>query len=161
MRKKQMKFACLVAFALGLVTCHAHAQSRIVCDAISQDANQIASIWPAPYLSDKGSLCFDVKSWPEYSGQNCVQNGGRIAWTGLVIVNIDGESQGRDSTSFRVVKPVLNADLIEYTIEWSRDSKWAPMQRVKINRLSGEAVSYFITMHGGDSYQCHLEKRSL
>ena len=161
MQVKQMKFAYVVAFALGLGVCHAHAQSRIVCDPTSKDDNQIASIWPAPYLSDKGSLCFDVKGWPEYSGQNCVQNGGRIAWTGLVIVTIDGESQGRDSTSFRVVKPVLNADLIEYTIEWSRDTKWAPMQRVKINRLSGEAVSYFITMHGGESYQCHLEKRRL
>ena len=160
-QREYMKLVCGLTLALGLTSTLVQAQSRIVCEQTSKAGEQIASIWPSPYLSEKGALCFDVKGWPEYSGQNCVTNGGRISWTGLVIVNVDGESQGRDSTSFRVVTPVVNNDLIEYVIEWSRNSNWEPMQRVKINRLSGEAVSYFITMHGGEAYQCHLERRKL
>lgn len=156
-----MNFAQLPIYAILVVATFAHAQSRIVCEPDAKGGEPITSIWPTPYISEKGALCFDVKGWPEYSGQNCVANRGRISWKGLVIVNVDGESQGRDSTSFRVVSPVVNSERLEYTIEWSRDSVWQPMQRVKINRLSGEAVSYFITMHGGDSYQCHLERRKL
>lgn len=156
-----MNFVQIPICVLCLATTFAHAQSRIVCEPDKNAGQPITSIWPAPYLSEKGALCFDVKSWPEYAGQNCVTNGGRISWKGLVIVNVDGESQGRDSTSFRVVSPVVNNERLEYTIEWSRDSVWQPMQRIRINRLSGEAVSYFITMHGGDPYQCHLEKRKL
>ena len=156
-----MKFFCGIAIALALTSTFVQAQSRIVCEPSSKDGKQIASIWPSPFLSEKGALCFDVKGSPEYSGQNCVTNGGRISWTGLVIVTIDGESQGRDSTSFRVQNPVINNKLIEYTIEWSRNSSWEPMQRVKINRLSGDAVSYFIKLHGGEPHQCRLEKRKL
>ncbi len=82
-------------------------------------------------------------------------------WTGLVIVTEDGESQGRDSTNFRVLKPIINDEQIEYTIEWSRGQNWRPMQRVKINRLTGDAVSYFVRMHGGESYRCRLGKKAL
>lgn len=139
----------------------ANAQERIVCETDPKGGNSINSIWPTPYLSPKGQLCFDVKGWPEYKGQNCVANDGQIKWTGLVIVSMDGESQGRDLTQFRVVKPIVNSERLEYTIEWSRGQPWLPMQNVKINRLSGQAVSYFVTMHGGDSYQCHLERRKL
>lgn len=145
---------------LGMATL-AHGQSRIVCDLYPKGRESLASIWPIPYLSDKGSLCFDVKGWPEYSGQNCVTNGRRISWKGLVIVNVDGDSQGRDLTSFRIINPVISNERLEYVMEWSRDGIWSPMQHVKINRLSGEAVSYFVTMHGGDSYQCHLQREKL
>jgi hypothetical protein len=146
---------CLSAATLS------HAQTRIVCEPDPKDGETINSIWPTPYLSKKGELCFDVKGWSEYSGKNCVTDGGRISWTGLVIVSTDGDSQGRDSTFFRVNRPVVTDELLEYVIEWTRDSVWRPLQHVSINRLSGEAVSYFVTMHGGDSYQCHLEKRKI
>ena len=79
----------------------------------------------------------------------------------MVIVSMDGESQGRDSTRFRVNNAVVKEDHLEYVIEWSRGVAWKPMQNVKINRLSGSAVSYFVTMHGGDLYQCHLERRKI
>lgn len=154
-----MKLICAIALAFGLTATSAKSQSRIVCDPVSKDGKRIAWIWPEPYLSARGSLCFDVEKWPEYSGTNCVQNGGQIAWTGLVIVAVDGESQGRDSTSFRVVSPVVNADLVEYRIEWSRDGKWEAMQHVTINRPSGEAMSHFIRLRGGEPYKCRLEKR--
>lgn len=35
----------------------------------SEQKNSITSIWPTPYLSDSGLLCFDVKGWPEFSGK--------------------------------------------------------------------------------------------
>jgi hypothetical protein len=156
-----MNFAKLI-LCLGLgVTTLAHGQSRIVCTPESKGGKSITSIWPDPYLSKLGQLCFDVKGWPDYSGNNCVGNGGRISWTGLVIVTVDGKSEGRDSTSFRVNRPTVNRERLEYVIEWSRGGAWKPMQSVKINRLSGEAVSYWINEHGGDSYQCHLEQRKL
>jgi hypothetical protein len=147
---------CCVGLAVATL---AHAQTRIVCINSATDGIEIASIWPSPYISEKGALCFDVEGWPQYSGQNCVVNGGHISWTGVVIVAMDGESQGRDMTKFRIDRPVVAKDRIEYVIEWSRNGDWLPMQNVKINRLSGEAVSWFITMHGGDSYQCHSERR--
>jgi hypothetical protein len=156
-----LKLVRLSIFSLCFVAAAAYSQSRIVCEPDAQAEQLLASIWPVPYLSDKGALCFDVKGWPGYAGQNCVTNGGHISWKSMVIVTVDGESQGRDLTSFRVVSPIVNNERLEYVIEWSRDSVWQAMQRVKINRLSGEAVSYFITMHGGDSYQCHLERRKL
>mgnify|MGYP000961206095 CR=1 FL=1 len=134
--------------------------SPIICE--SQDKNgQVTSIWPAPYLTNSSTLCFDVKGWPEFSGKNCGPNGKDMHWTGLVIVTEDGESQGRDSTNFRVLKPIINDEQIEYTIEWSRGQNWRPMQRVKINRLTGDAVSYFVRMHGGESYRCRLGKKAL
>lgn len=156
-----MKLTQLPIYALFVAASCAHAQSLIVCEPSSKSREPIAYISPTPYLSEKGELCFDVTGWPDYSGQNCVRDGGRISWTGLVIVTMDSQSQGRDSTSFRVVSPVVNNERLEYTIEWSRDSDWKPMQIVKINRLSGGAVSWLVTQHGGESYQCHLEGRKL
>jgi hypothetical protein len=156
-----MKFAMLIlCFGLSVTTL-ALGQSRIVCAPDPKGGKPITSIWPEPYLSKIGQLCFDVKGWQEYSGQNCVLNGGHISWTGLVIVTVDGKSEGRDSTSFRVIRPIVNKERLEYVIEWSRGGAWKPMQNVKINRLSGEAVSHFINEHGGDSYQCHLERPKL
>lgn len=149
-------------FSLSMIfAIPALAQSRIACKPEMNGGTSIQSIWPTPYLSKKGELCFDVKGWPEYSGQNCITNGGNILWTGLVVVYMDGESRGRDSMFFRVIHPVVNDERIEYTIEWTRNNIWQPMQHVGINRLSGQAVSYFVTMNGGDSYQCHLERRKL
>lgn len=126
----------------------------------NEQKNSITTIWPMPYLSDAGLLCFDVKGWPEFSGKNCVANGKSISWTGLVIVDEDGESQGRDSTKFRVAKPTVNESAIQYTIEWSRGEEWRPMQNVAINRLTGGAVSYYVREHGGESYQCHPAKKA-
>lgn len=136
------------------------AASPIICESSDSD-KQITSIWPSLYLSSSGALCFDVKGWPDFTGNNCVANGKDAHWTGLVIVMEDGESQGRDSTNFRALQPVINDEQISYTIEWSRGTEWRPMQHVAINRLTGEAVSYFVTMHGGESYKCHLGKKAL
>ncbi len=140
----------------------AFGQSRIVCTPTA-GANVITtgSISPTPFIRHDGSLCFDVTSWPEYSGRNCVRDGGSIAWTGLVIVDVDGESQGRDSTEFRVVKPVVRSERIAYRIEWRREGDWRPMRDISINRLSGEAVSRSLTSHGSDTFQCRLEQRKL
>lgn len=149
-----------LAFLLLTAPVMAYAASPIICESQHTD-NQITSIWPEPYLANSRTLCFDVKGWPEFSGKNCITNGRDLHWTGLVIVTEDGESQGRDSTNFRVLKPVINNEQIEYTIEWSRGKDWRPMQHVKIDRLTGAAVSYFVSMHGGESYKCRLGKKAL
>ena len=155
-----MGFKELLVFCLLATPAMAYAASPIVCEN-KHTENQITSIWPTLYLADSGELCFDVKGWPEFSGKNCVANGKEIHWTGMVIVSEDGDSQGRDSTNFRVLNPGINTELIEYTTEWSRGKNWRPMQIVKINRLTGVAVSYFVTMHGGESYLCRLDRKAL
>ena len=137
------------------------ANAVTLIDCKNEDSkSSITSIWPTPYLSDAGLLCFDVKGWPEFSGSNCVANGKNVRWTGLVIVSEDDESQGRDSTNFRVLKPTVNSNNIEYIIEWSRGIEWRPMQHVAINRLTGIAVSYFVREHGGETYQCRAGKKA-
>ncbi|EPG9560418.1 hypothetical protein [Morganella morganii] len=143
-----------------LVPVIAFSASPIVCENQAQ-GNTGTSIWPSLYMPDTNTLCFDVKSWPEFSGTNCVKNGKTAKWTGLVIVWEDGESQGRDSTNFRVVNPVVNDDQIQYRIEWSRGDEWRTMQNVVINRLTGGAVSYFVTEHGGESYQCRTTPKAI
>jgi hypothetical protein len=151
---KKMILAALVAIAPVI----AHAVTLIECKN-EDPKNSLTTIWPKPYLLDSGLLCFDVKGWPEFSGENCVANGKNITWTGLVIVSEDQESQGRDSTRFRVSKPTVNSNNIEYTIEWSRGGSWRPMQHVGLNRLTGVAVSYFVREHGGETYQCRAGKK--
>ena len=136
------------------------ASSPIICNSQDPD-HSVVSIWPPLYLSDARTLCFDVKGWPEFSGTNCVTTGKSAQWTGLVIVTEDGDSRGRDSTHFRVINPVVTDEQIQYKIEWSRGDDWRPMQDVKINRITGGAVSYFVTMHGGESYQCSLGKKAI
>lgn len=133
--------------------------SMIVCEAESRNDQSATGIWPRPYLShDK--LCFDMRV---DSGDTCVGNGKTTTWlTGAVIVEIDGVPQGRDDTWFRVVNPAITDKKIEYVIEGSRDKKtWGTVSHVSINRLSGQAVDWFIGEHGGDSYQCHLEGRKI
>ena len=115
-----MKVYRIAVASILLISGQVHCQSLIVCKLDPKGGATINSIWPAPYLAPNGALCFDVKGWPEYSGQNCATDGGHAAWTGLVIVSMDGDSQGRDSTRFRVNKAVVKDDRLEYVIEWSR-----------------------------------------
>jgi len=157
-----MKSICFAVISSLLVVTPTllQAQERIVCEPDSQNGG-ITSIWPELYFSDKKELCFDVRGMTEYAGKNCVSSGGSTSWTGLLLLVVDGESKGRGNTNFRVVKPVIDEDYIDYTIEWTRNGNWAPMKKVHINRVSGAAVSYFVTMHGGESFQCKLKSRSL
>ncbi|MDE9536096.1 hypothetical protein [Xenorhabdus bovienii] len=155
-----MKYLKSFAALMLSVPVMAFSASPIICENESPE-NSIASIWPSLYLSDPNTLCFDVKGWPEFSGTNCVKNGKSAKWTGLVIVSEDGESYGRDSTNFRVMNPIITDERIEYQIEWSRGNEWRTMQNVAINRLTGGAVSYFVTEHGGDSYQCRISNKSI
>ena len=161
-RLKAMNIRCVAFISIfTLLSGQVHSQSLIVCRSSTKGSTVVNPIWPAPYLAQNGALCFDVTGWPEYSGHNCVTDGGHAAWTGTIIVSMDGESQGRDLTFFRVNDAIVKKERLEYAIEWSRGSAWKPMQNIKINRLSGSAVSYFVTMHGGDSYRCHLERKKI
>jgi hypothetical protein len=158
-RDDPMMKKLILAVVLALMV-HAMAHAVTLIDCKNKDSeNSITYIWPSPYLSHSGLLCFDVKGWLEFSGSNCVANGKNIRWTGLVIVSEDDQSQGRDSTDFLVSKPIVNEDNIEYIIQWSRGGAWRPMQRVAINRLTGVAVSYFVREHGGETYQCRTGKK--
>lgn len=154
-----MDLKFLIFYLLTCMTVAASAQSRIVCEPQDKDGKTVAYIWPEPYLSND-ELCFDIKV---DDGKACVANGGNTSWlTRAVIVDIDGQSQGRDDTWFRVIHPTITSERIEYKIEWTRDGKtWGLMQNVSIDRLSGQAVSWWLTMHGGDSYQCHTESRKI
>ncbi|OBU13306.1 hypothetical protein [Morganella psychrotolerans] len=155
-----MKFLKTISALALFVPAMAFSASPIICESETPGSTG-ASIWPSLYMQDANTLCFDVKGWPEFSGTNCVKNGKTAKWTGLVIVWEDGESQGRDSTNFRVVNPVVNNDQIQYRIEWSRGDEWRTMQNVVINRLTGGAVSYFVTEHGGESYQCRMTQKAI
>lgn len=133
--------------------------SLIVCEPQNTNDQSATGIWPAPYLS-KDKLCLDIRA---DSGDTCVSNGQSTNWfTEAVIVDIDGQPQGRDDTWFRVVHPIITDKTIEYKIEGSRDNKtWGLVSHVSINRLSGQAVDWLIGEHGGISYQCHLEGRKI
>lgn len=155
-----MKLLKTIAALLISAPMVALSASPIICENQTQ-GNSETSIWPSLYMQDSNTLCFDVKGWPEYSGTNCVKNGKTAKWTGMVIVWEDGESRGRDSTNFRVVNPVINDDQIQYSIEWSRGDEWRTMQNVAINRLTGGAVSYFVSEHGGESYQCRMAQKAI
>ena len=145
-----MKFKYL-ALSL-LVSLPALAESSLIaCSPKDKSGDDSASIWPSPYLS-QNKLCFNISA---NSGSTCVANGKSTSWfTEAVIVDIDGEPQGRDDTWFRVVHPIITDEKIEYVIEGSRDKKnWGGVSHVSINRLTGEAVDWFIADKGETSYQ--------
>lgn len=151
MNLKALLFLVLVSLVVS-----ASAQTRIVCEPENKSGNTTADIWPKPYLL-KNKLCFDIGM---ESGSACVTNGESTSWlTKAVIVSIDGVSQGRDNTWFRVVQPSISSARISYKIEWTRDGKnWKPMQIVDLDRLSGQAASMWLTSRGRDVYQCHTER---
>ena len=160
-RKNHLAFLLLAAPAM---VCAApaivYAASPIICESIDPD-HQGSHIWPNIYLSNLGELCFNVQGGNGYSGKNCVTNGGEAHWTSITIVMEDLKSWGRDYTNFRSLNPVINDDRIEYTIEWSRGNNWRTMQDVTINRITGAAVSRFVSMHGGEPLECRLGKKAI
>lgn len=154
-----MKKTCILLLMLIGPLAAASGPTPIVCESQNPNDQSATGIWPSPYLSgDK--LCFDIRV---NSGSACVGNGKTTKWlSNAVIVDIDGVNQGRDDTWFRVKKPTIIAERIEYTLEATRDNQnWSTVSRVTINRLSGQAVDWFIGEHGGNSYQCHLEHRKI
>jgi hypothetical protein len=74
-------------------------------------------------------MCMNSRSYQGFQNgfaehKACVANGGNTSWlTKAVIVDIDGESQGRDDTWFRVVHPTITSERIAYKMEWTRDGK--------------------------------------
>ncbi|MDE8557613.1 hypothetical protein [Pantoea vagans] len=153
---KRMFLLTLLTLPLTAVNA---ATNMIICKPASKNDSSATGIWPVPYLS-QNKLCFNMKN---QSGSTCVKNGMTTIWfTEAVIVTIDGESLGRDDTWFKVARPIVNDKEIDYTIEASRDKKeWITMSKVSINRISGQAVDWFIREHGGTSYNCHLEGKKL
>ena len=130
------------------------AQSAIKCE---MDAHSSTHIWPEIYLAKSGALCFDLGA-----NENCVHNGGSIQWSAIVIVMIGDESQGRDDTRFRVRNAVVTDERLAYMIEWSRGNAWHVMQRVSINRLTGDGVNFFVNgEQGGDSMRCRAVSKKI
>lgn len=154
---KNTKFLAAAGFISMLFSLNANGQTLIKCQL---DDDPKVTLLPAPYIS-KGNLCFDVRGLTDFAGRNCVKPGGEARWSAFTDVSVDGTSLGKDFTQFRVAKPVITSSVLEYTIEWARSMEWETMQQVKINRLTGKAVSYFVEMHGGDSYTCKLEQPKL
>ena len=156
---KHMKPAILLALLALPIADVAAATQLIACEPASKNDRPATGIWPVPYLT-QNKLCFNMKA---QAGNTCVKNGLTTTWfTEAVIVTVDGESLGRDDTWFKVAKPTVNDKEIEYTIQASRNKKqWVTMSKVSINRISGQAVDWFIKEHGGTSYNCHLEGKKL
>lgn len=152
---KKMNALLGAAIFAGLV---ASANAQLI-KCVSKD-NGKDTLWPAIYL-EKGSLCFDVRGLTDFVGRNCVKPGGEVKWSAFAGVTVDGNFHGRDYTKFQVVKPVINSNVIEYTLEFARSMEWETMQRVTINRLTGDAISHYVEMHGGDSYTCKLTQPKL
>src|SRR5438093_2396913 len=100
-------------FLSMLILSTAFAQTPVECKG--RETAPYAYLWPTIYISkDNMKLCFNVQSWMNYKGNNCVSNGGTIEWRGIVIVSIGGESQGRDDTHFRVKDAVFTDEQIRY-----------------------------------------------
>lgn len=154
-----MKKKCAALLMLISLSAMASEPIPLVCKPQNPSDKWATGIWPSPYLSgDK--VCFDISV---DTGSSCVGNGKNTHWfSRAVIVDIDGVNQGRGETWFRVVNPTITEERIEYTIEATRDNKeWGAVSHVSINRLSGEAVDWFIGETGGTTYECHLEKKRI
>lgn len=147
----------LIGVAGCLFAAHVAAQSPIECTFADKKG---LTLWPPIYLSG-AQLCFNVKGWPEYRGQNCVGDGGTIEWHGLVIVMVGDESKGRDDYDFRVRKPKVTNELLSYTIEYRRGGGWQPMQSIEIDRMTGRGVSRLLDTHGGDALTCGRRQKKL
>jgi hypothetical protein len=138
---------------LGL-TMQSRAQTAIKCE---MGAHSSTYFWPEIYLSKSGALCFDSGS-----DRNCVRNGGSTQWSAFTIVMIGDESQGRDDTSFRVRNAVVTDERLAYIIEWSRSNDWHVLQRISINRLTGDGVNFFVNgEQGGDSMHCRAVSKKI
>lgn len=131
----------------------------IACDSLAKNERSTKGIWPVTHPSGN-KLCFNMKS---QSGSTSVRKRLTATWfSEAVIFSIDGGSQGRDDTWFKVTKPVLTENVIEYTIEASRaETSWDAISHASINRTSGQAANWFIKEHGSTSHDCHLEGKKL
>lgn len=154
-----MIYKQLVCTLALVATSLASAQTMIECKRESKSVSPV--LWPNIYLSPAGHLCFDVRGTPEFRGANCAANGQSIYWEAVTIVMIKDESQGRDTTRFRVLNPVVTDDQLHYSVEWSRGTKWQLQQRIKINRLTGEGIEYFADEHGGAGMNCRRVTKKL
>ena len=132
--------------------------SVIECRPSIQTTSSEGNLWPKFFLKNN-NLCFDVTGWMDYKGNNCLDRLGNAQWKAIVIVMQNGESQGRDETDFRVKNAKVTDQQIEYSIEWRRDGDWKLLQRVSVNRLTGEGVDWFVDEHGGTPIQCQAKKQ--
>jgi len=130
------------------------AQTSISCSAV--DSNAKFELYPSIYInSDQNLLCFNVTDWMGYKGTNCVKDRAQAQWNAIVIMfDKNSESMGRNETDFRVSNVSITNEAIGYFLEWGRSGKWWPKQRIEINRLTGNGVSWFLTEHGGLPIKC-------
>ena len=132
--------------------------SVIDCKPSVQTKSSEGNLWPKFFLKNN-NLCFDVAGWMDYKGNNCLDRLGNAQWRAIVIIMQNGESQGRDETEFRVSNAKVTDQQIEYAIEWRRGGAWQLLQRVSVNRLTGEGVDWFVDEHGGTPIQCQARKQ--
>lgn len=147
----------LLTFLLTTLSSLASSQSLVDCINDNKDGN---AIWPQFYFKGDDTICFDVTSQPNFDGQNCVKHKSSAIWTSVILLGIEGQNYGRDVFFFQVDKPIITESGAQYLIRFSRDLKnWVRMEDVKVNRMTGHAVRYFATEHGGETFKCHPGKR--
>ena len=144
----------------ALIVLEAKADQTII-SCTSVDPRSKFELHPGIYLdANKNILCFNVKGWPGYRGNNCVGSGQKIKWNAIVILfDRDGNSLGRDETDFQVSNVSITNEEIRYYMEWGRSGKWLPKQRIQINRLTGDGVDWFVSEHGGQPIKCNGNAR--
>lgn len=148
----------LVGLATLMIVDAAYSQSLISCQSTSKQSTQ--SIQPEPYISQTGALCFNVKSWPGYSGDNCTTTAnGTVSWQATILLIVEGDSKGRDLFYFRVTNATVSDSHISYKIQWRRDEDWQPMQNVTIDRLTGKGIRYFNSDHASEFYKCRAQRK--
>ena len=105
-----------------------------------------------PYLSDSGQLCFDVRNWTGYKGQNCVSNRASIQWqaTATAVTTYPAEK----TVMFRVHRAVVTRERLEYMLESYRGTAWTLIQHVAIDRLAGTGTSDPPGAHQESPFPC-------
>lgn len=138
MKHKLLAAALMFSLPAGATTNH-----LIVCEPANKNHQSATGIWPAPYLL-QSKLCFNMKA---QSGSTCVKNGLTTTWFSEAgIVSIDGESQGRDDTWFRVVKPVIT-DKWPWPRIWSSHNQELPASCWLCILATGRLLSKFWRGH--------------
>ena len=126
------------------------ATARTAICAVSDDS--APSFLLEPYLSDADQLCFDVRNWIGYKGQNCVSNGASIQWQTTATAIAAHRSE--KTVKFRVRRAVVTRERLEYMLESSHGTARTLMQHVAIDRLAGTGTSEPPGVHQESPFPC-------
>ena len=138
-------FGALLLLALSPV-----AAKTLIC--ASEDLSA-APLLLNPYLSGSGQLCFDVRDWSDYQGNDCAGNGGSIQWQTTAAAITPRGSEQR-TVWFRVRNAVVTRERLAWAIESREGSGWKVMQRIAIDRIAGMGTGDRFSAHTDNPFRC-------